>query len=86
MQSLTEVDKEELYTLKINCKVKRTVEKANKGINIEKIIIGLKIKIKKRERKKKRKRPPEVTQANVHVVQIRKLGPSEERVLHQSLT
>ena len=29
-----EVDKEYLYTLKINCKGKRTVEKANKAINV----------------------------------------------------
>ena len=36
-----EVDKDDLYTLKINCKGKRTVGKANKGINVEKII-GLK--------------------------------------------
>ena len=36
MQSLTEVDKEELYTLKMNCKGKRTVGKANKGINVGK--------------------------------------------------
>ena len=37
------VDKEDLYTLKINCKGKRTVGKANKGIHVEKIIIiGLK--------------------------------------------
>ena len=36
MQSLTEVDKEELHTLKMNCKGKRTVGKANKGINVEK--------------------------------------------------
>ena len=36
MQSLIEVD-EDLYTLKINCKGKRTVGKANKGINVEKI-------------------------------------------------
>ena len=28
MQSYTEVDKEDLYTLKINCKGKRTVGKA----------------------------------------------------------
>ena len=45
-------DKEYLYTLKINCKRKRTVGKANKGINVEKNIIGLnklKIKIKKRK-------------------------------------
>ena len=34
-----EVDKD-LYTVKINCKVKRTVGKADKGINVEKIIIG----------------------------------------------
>ena len=37
-----EIDKEDLYRLKINCKGKRTVGKANKGINVEKIIIGLK--------------------------------------------
>ena len=37
-----EVDKEDLQTIKINCKGKRTVGKANKGINVEKIIIGLK--------------------------------------------
>ena len=41
MQSYIEVD-EDLYTLKINCKGKRTVGKSNKGINVEKIIIGLK--------------------------------------------
>ena len=28
---------EDFYTLKINCKGKRTVGKANKGINVEKI-------------------------------------------------
>ena len=32
-----EVDKENLFTLKANCKGKRTVGKANKGINVEKI-------------------------------------------------
>ena len=42
---LNRVDKEDLYTLKINCQGKRTVGKANKGINVENIIIGLKIKI-----------------------------------------
>ena len=31
-----EVDKEDLYTLKINYKGKRTIVKANKGINVEK--------------------------------------------------
>ena len=44
MQSYIEVDKEGLYTLKINCKGKRIVGKANKEINVEKMIIGLKIK------------------------------------------
>ena len=38
MQSQTEVDEEDLYALKINCKGKRTVGKENKGINVEKII------------------------------------------------
>ena len=42
MQSYIEVDKEDLYTLKINCKGERTVGKASKGINVEIIIIGLK--------------------------------------------
>ena len=35
--------KENLYTLKINCKGKRTVGKANKGINLEKNNNSLKI-------------------------------------------
>ena len=34
MQSSIEVDTEDLYTLKINCKGKRTVGKENKGISI----------------------------------------------------
>ena len=38
-----EVDKD-LYTLRFSCKGNRIVGKANKGINVEKIIIGLKIK------------------------------------------
>ena len=36
MQSQIDVNEEDLYTLKINCKGKRTVGKANKGINAEK--------------------------------------------------
>ena len=34
--------KKYVYMLKINCKGERRVEKANKGINAEEIIIGLK--------------------------------------------
>jgi len=52
MQSLTEVDKEDLFILNINCKGKRTVGKANKGINVEKIIIVLKKFLKRKEKKK----------------------------------
>ena len=37
MQNEIEVDEEDLYTIKINCKGKRTVGKASKGINVEKI-------------------------------------------------
>ena len=37
-----EIDKEDLYRLKINCKGKRTVGKANKEINVEKIIVCFK--------------------------------------------
>ena len=47
------MDIEDLYMLKINCKGKRTVGKANKGINVDKIIIGLKIKTIKREREER---------------------------------
>ena len=36
MESQIELDEEDLYTLKINCKEKRTVGKANKGIKVEK--------------------------------------------------
>ena len=42
MQSWIEIDKEDLYMLKMNCERKRTVGKAKKGINVEKITIGLK--------------------------------------------
>ena len=52
MQSYIEVDEEDLYTLKINCKGKRTVGKADKGLNVEKIIIGFK-KLKEKEKKGK---------------------------------
>ena len=31
------MDGEDLYTLKINCKGKRTLGKAHRGINVEKI-------------------------------------------------
>ena len=41
------IDEEDLYTLKINCKGKRTVGKPNKGINVETIIIDLKNFFKK---------------------------------------
>ena len=56
MQNYLVVDKEDLYMLKINCKGKRTVGIANKGINVEKIIIGFKnqeLKLEKEKRKKK---------------------------------
>ena len=43
MQSEIETDESDSYTLKINCKQKRTVRKANKKVNVEKNIIGLKI-------------------------------------------
>ena len=55
-----EVDEEHLCTLKINCKGERTVGKANKGINVEKII-GLK-NLKKRKEKKKNKKKENSTE------------------------
>ena len=42
-----------IYILKMNCKRKKTLRKANKGINVEKIIIGLKKKKKKRNKRGK---------------------------------
>ena len=45
--------------MKINWKGKWTVEKANKGINVEKIIIGLKDKKKNFNWEKKKKRKKE---------------------------
>jgi len=36
------VDEEDLYTLKINCKGKRIVGKANKGLNVENTVGFLK--------------------------------------------
>ena len=55
-----EVDKEDLHALKINCKGKGTVGKANKGINLGKIILGLKIEnLKKRKPKKKKRNTPQ---------------------------
>ena len=38
--------------LKINCKGKRTIGKANKGINVEKTIMLKKLKFKKVKKKK----------------------------------
>ena len=52
-----------LYILKINYKGKRTVGKANKGINVEKIILDLKIKIKKS--RKKKENSTELQQPNI---------------------
>jgi len=49
------VDKEELYTLKINYKGKRTVGKANKDINVEKIMV-YKIFFKRVKKKKTQNR------------------------------
>ena len=37
MQSLIEVDEEDLYTLKISCKGKKAIGKENDGIDVEKI-------------------------------------------------
>ena len=56
---VVEINEEDLYTLKINCKGKRTVGKASEGINVEKYnrFKKLKIKIiKKRKEKKNRRR------------------------------
>ena len=64
-QSQIQVDKDDLHTLKINCKGKRTAGKGTKGINVEKNNNRLKkLKIKKdkgRLKKKKRKGKPHRT-------------------------
>ena len=49
------MEEEDLYTLKVKCKGKRTVQKVSKGTNVEKNIIGLK-KLKLEKRKKERKK------------------------------
>ena len=59
-----------IYILKINCKRKRTVRKANKGINVEKYnrFKKLKVKIiKKRGKNEERKKenPTELQKPNV---------------------
>ena len=56
-----------MYTSKINCKGKRAVGKANKGINVEKIIIGLKIKLKERKEKEKKKKKNSIEQQKPNV-------------------
>ena len=53
MQSYIEVDNEDIYTLRINCKGKKTVGKANKGINVEKYNRLKKLKLKIISKKKK---------------------------------
>ena len=45
--------------LKINCKGRRTLGKANKGIILGKTIIGLKIEIKEKRREKEEERKKE---------------------------
>ena len=59
---------EDLYTLKINFKGKRTVGKAKKGLSVEKIIIDLKVlKIKSiKNRKKKREEKKEENNGKFH--------------------
>ena len=53
------VNEEDLYTLKINCKGKKSIGKANKIINVEKnnrLFFKLKSKTIKREKKKNGRR------------------------------
>ena len=58
-----------MYTLNINCKGKRTVGKGDKGINVEKNVIGLKklkvkiIKKRKNGRRKKKGKCPRTAKA-----------------------
>ena len=59
------MDKEDLYTLKINCKGKRTVAKANKGINVENNNKFKNLKLKKEKRKKKEESSTELQKPNV---------------------
>ena len=54
--NLIEIDEEDLYTSKVNCKGKRSVGKANKGINVEKYSRFKNIKIIKKRKEKKQKK------------------------------
>ena len=60
MQSQIEVDKEDLYIWKINCKGKRTVGKTSKGINVEKNNNKF-----KKEKQKKKENTTELQKPNV---------------------
>ena len=60
-----EVDKKDSYMLNINCKGKRTVGKAKKGINVEKIMIGFKIFLKRNKKKKKEEYSTELQKPNI---------------------
>ena len=53
MQS--QIDEEDLHTLKTKCKGKRTVGKVNKGINVKKYSWFKKIKIIKKRKEKQKK-------------------------------
>ena len=68
MQGKIEVDEEDLYTLKINCKGKRTVWKANKGITVEKYnrFKKLKIKIIKKKRINRKRKSKKVKKGKLH--------------------
>ena len=62
-----EVHEDDLYTLTINCKGKRTAGKANEGINVEKNVKFTKIKIiKKRKEKKHRRRKEKRKKGKLH--------------------
>ena len=64
MQSYTEVDEEDLYTLKVNCKGKRTVGKASKAINVEKNNNRFK-KLKRRKKRKEKENSTEMQKPNI---------------------
>ena len=52
MQSKIEVDKEDLYTLKISCRQEIKAGKAKRGIKVEKIITDFKKTRREKQRKK----------------------------------
>ena len=66
------------YTLKINCKGKRTVGKTNKGINVKKQVHDIKIIRNRKEKNGRRKEKGEKIQKKENFTELQKLSVEAE--------